>query len=594
MQFRKTGRGPSLVMVLFRPCGVRQLAALIWLSAVTCSVVTQAAQVMVSGATTLTGLLVLEDADRLVVSGVLADDARQPVAGVPLQAALSGQTAEVRFYPCDANRPNSDGLAPAGRVPSDGEPNTALLETDRLGRFCVALDKAAQGAQLTFHFAGDEHLLPSDTAVSLAPKPNQVLLSFASSELRVALNHTPQVIQVNTRAAQPSPPRTVAVTLWRTDAHTPEQLGEAVLTVIGQPAFFAVTAAQLGSPGLGELRARVENDEQSGAYEVVTKLTKTGTVKLAMQGPAEVLPPSNTWQFTVLAQPNPTAPVTGFVEVQRSGAPVVVAPLRDDGQATLRLEANMLGTAQQVTVSFVPSEPWWLTETPLLVSLPATPRRVARTAPWWAASLLLVTFFVWRAWQRPVPGRPRQAKSKPLKNIPQVIVVSAGEPQRTWSGRVLDADDGGPVPNATLRLNTVSFAERRLLAETMTDPTGWFAFGEGAVSPHPVTLTVTAVEHRPLEQQLERPAELAVRLKHRRRALISELVNWASLHQLGSRQAGVDPTPGQIAHSAFREGKGTAGAWAQSVEHAAFGDSPLDEQREGALRQQRPDPARDD
>lgn len=572
-------------MVLFRPCRVRQLAALIWLCAVTGSVLARAAQVSVSGATALTGLQVLEDAERLVVSGVLADDARQPVARAPVQAAMSGQTAEVRFYPCDA---------PAGRVPSDGEPNTALLETDPLGHFCVALDRAAQGAELTFHFAGDEHLLPSETAVSLAPKPNQVLLSFASGELRVALNHTPQVIQVNTRAARPAPPRTVAVTLWRTDTRTPEQLGEAIPTVIGQPAFFPVTAAQLGSPGLGELRARVESDEQSGAYEVVAKLTKTGTVKLTMQGPIEVSPPSNTWQFAILAQPNPTAPVAGFVEVQRAGAPVVVTPLRDNGKALLRLEANLLGAAQQVAVSFVPSEPWWLPETPLLVSLPETPHRIARTAPWWAASLLLLTFFVWRAWQRPVPGRARLPKSIPSKNTPQVIVVSGQQPQRTWSGRVLDADDGRAVPNATLKLNTVSFAEHRQLAETTTDSTGWFAFGETAGSPHAVTLSVTAREHRPLEQRLERPAELAVRLKHRRRALISELVNWAFLHKVGSRQVGVDPTPGQIAHSALREGNDTAGAWAQSIERAAFGDSPLDEQRDGTLRQQRPDPARDD
>jgi hypothetical protein len=56
----------------------------------------------------------------------------------------------------------------------------------------------------------------------------------------------------------------------------------------------------------------------------------------------------------------------------------------------------------------------------------------------------------------------------------------------------------------------------------------------------------------------------------------------------------VDPTPGQVAHIAHREGREDAGAWAQSIEHAAFGDSPVDEQRDGILRQQRPDPTAKD
>jgi hypothetical protein len=207
---------------------------------------------------------------------------------------------------------------------------------------------------------------------------------------------------------------------------------------------------------------------------------------------------------------------------------------------------------------------------------------------------LFVAFFVWRAWQRPVRGQRRPRSAKIPNNTPQVIVTSERTGQRSWSGVVLDADDDRPVANARVELRSVSFAESRVIAQTVTDLTGCFAFPENTVTTHPVTLNVTAVEHRPLEQRLERPARVAVRLKQRRRALISELVNWASLHRLGSRRPGVDPTPGQVAHIAHREGREDAGAWAQSIEHAAFGDSPVDEQRDGILRQQRPDPTAKD
>lgn len=587
MQFRKTGLAPSLVTRLFRPWGVRQAAILICLCVVHISRLCWAAKVSVSGATALVGLQVLASPDQLQVSGILQDDARQPVPAVPLQVSLSGHPAELRFYSC------TGGVAAERALESDGEPNTALLETDRLGRFCVALDKAAQGAQLAIHFAGAEHWLPSETSLSLAPRANQVVLAFSANELRVALDRPPLIIQVDTRTAQPAAPRSVPVTLWRTDLRAPQQLGEAVPAVIGQPAFFAVTADQLGAPGLGELRARVESDAQSGAYEAVAKLTKTGSVELELQGAVELLQPSGAWQFTVLARANPAGPVQGLVEVRRGGAPVTVVPVTDDGRATLKLDAKMLGAAQQLTASFVASEPWWRSPGALSIALPPAPRSVARSAPWWTVSLLVVAFFVWRAWQRPIRGPRRQPSSKVSKNVPQVIVISDASEQRSWSGLVLDADDDRPVPNARVELRSVSFAESRVIADATTDPAGGFAFPDGVVISTPVTLSVTAAEHRPLEQRLERPARVAVRLRQRRRALISELVNWASLHRLGLRRPGVDPTPGQIAHSAHREGREGA-SWAQSIEHAAFGDSPVDEQRDGTLRQQRPDPVRED
>ncbi|HEX2878079.1 MAG TPA: hypothetical protein VHO25_00955 [Polyangiaceae bacterium] len=549
------------------------------------------AQVSVSGATALVGMQVLESGDQLRVSGILQDDARQPVSTVPLQAALPGHSAEVRFFACD---PQSGNPTADSQLESDGEPNTALLETDRLGRFCLLLDKTALGAPLTFHFAGAEHLLPSEQTVQLIAKANQVLLSFASSQQRVALDRPPLVVQVDTKSAKPAAPRSVAVTLWRTDTQKPQQLGEAVTTVTGQAAFFPVTAEQLGDPGLGELRARFEGDEQSSAYEVVTKLTKTGTVTLSLQGQVESQPPSNSWQFTVLAESSPRAAIAGLLEVQRAGQPVVVTPLAENATATVRLESQLLEPRNSVTVSFVPSDPWWRSAGPLTVSLPATPRSVTHNAHWWTASLLLVAFLVWRAWQRPVRGRAPKAETGAAKNSPQVMVLSEPGPQRVWSGQVLDSDDEHPVPNALLRLSSVSFAESKLLAETTTDLSGSFAFEEQAATGHGVTLSVTAPTHRPLEQRLEGPARLAVRLKQRRRALITELVNWAAQHRLGSRRPGTDPTPGQIAHSALHEGRDAAGSWARSIEHAAFGDSPVDEQRDSSLRQRRPDPARED
>jgi hypothetical protein len=56
----------------------------------------------------------------------------------------------------------------------------------------------------------------------------------------------------------------------------------------------------------------------------------------------------------------------------------------------------------------------------------------------------------------------------------------------------------------------------------------------------------------------------------------------------------MDPTPGQIAHSAQRDGRDAASSWARSIEEAAFGDSPVDEPPDAALLHRRPDPARGD
>jgi hypothetical protein len=298
------------------------------------------------------------------------------------------------------------------------------------------------------------------------------------------------------------------------------------------------------------------------------------------------------WQLSILASSPLGSLPEGVLDLRNGAASLGASPLQQ-GKAQLLVAEEALGQSSAIEVWYVPAEPWWQGEGPLPVTLPALPVPATRPTPLAVAALLLVAFLVWRTWQSPLPKliarAAREAATRP-GGEPQMIVLG-GDPASGWSGQVVDAHDGRPLPGATVEVRATSFHPDAPPLRATTDAEGRFSVPALENPAKGATLSVAATEHRGMGRHLDGPATLLVQLVQRRRALISELVKWHDGQLPSTNRSGTDPTPGQIAVSASQRGQAAAGIWARGVEQAAFSEVAVDEQRDEDLMKGRPGPS---
>jgi hypothetical protein len=157
-----------------------------------------------------------------------------------------------------------------------------------------------------------------------------------------------------------------------------------------------------------------------------------------------------------------------------------------------------------------------------------------------------------------------------------------------WVGRVVDAHDGLPIPQAELSIIGPSFRKVEALQTADSGADGGF---ELATIPTPwpegVMLRVLAPQHATLEQALPVEGEIMIHLTTRRRALLQRLARWVD-RRGAPYKAVAEPTPGEVAAIARSHQEPMVNEWARGVEDAAYGAAPPDAAVERSLIEREP------
>jgi hypothetical protein len=163
-------------------------------------------------------------------------------------------------------------------------------------------------------------------------------------------------------------------------------------------------------------------------------------------------------------------------------------------------------------------------------------------------------------------------------------VHAARDERAAWTGRVIDAHDGAPIPRAELEIVRPGFERSDLLAHATTNEAGRFELrcderrrGD--------RLAVSSRLHATLHKGVPEFGEIEIALVLRRRALLHRLVAWAK-ERGAPFDAMPEPTPAHVARAAVGEPR--AARWAGKVERAAFGPEEVDAQMERDVDQEAP------
>jgi hypothetical protein len=273
------------------------------------------------------------------------------------------------------------------------------------------------------------------------------------------------------------------------------------------------------------------------------------------------------------------------VEAQVAGATVGIAPVRAGvANVPIRYQVSQLETLP-LTLRYLPDTPWYRPGSPLPVQLTLEPPSKIRHLPWLIAALL-AGLWVLSAWRRPLGKLDAKASlAKPPAGRPLLEVVEPSIHGHGWSGTVLDAHDGTPIAGAQLALVEPRFDKLRVLAAARTDSSGRFELPEPKESSQGTRLEVAALWHSSLVRPTPKRGHVLVQLVHRRRAVLSRLVNWAKSR--GWRKHG-EPTPGLVARTASEKARNDVEQWAGLVERAAYGPEPPGEQDEREIANREP------
>jgi hypothetical protein len=564
--------------------------------------------------------------ERFTVRGSLLDDAAKPIpeATLTLSATAEGETGLVRL---GAERCEGRGGVPKNR----GE--SIVLTSDEAGRFCVRLDvrhpnedgaphahdarvpsSGKYVAHIAFEGGGLVDGATLDVPVDLArrslslhfdPEPRVIALDVERMDLQA-------VAWLEDEESAPglrTPGAGLALTL-RDEAG--RVLSTATTDANGHARFTSIASAALGPPGRGELRVEFAGDTNVGPSAHRADIERRAKVDVIATQPTQAGVPEDGIEIRAYARlrlaatsdagDRAGAARSGAVEahawkdpatrtdVMLGAAPIedgtanvvmtfspVALPIRSDGTLPVRLryvsETPWLEPGEEATVLVAIKAPSPFRHVPLLL----------------AGAGVIVWLVLGRARQsRPRPPPPPSRATPNVAPEPRVEIVRPASPHEGWSGRVVDAHDLFPVAGAEVRIERPHFRGVDLLARTSTDTDGRFELHPDATHAAPRDgdkLVVTAPYHARLARPLPAPAELAVGIVQRKRALLDRMIAWAR-GRGRPFDATPEPTPGHV-RKAADPGSDVA-RWAESIERAAYGGEIVDAQHEAAIQQLAP------
>ena len=442
--------------------------------------------------------------------------------------------------------------------------------------------------------------LPLDLAL------RSLTLSFegaagAGGSLPLSLDEETTSIVVRAKEQDPTSGQTVtgagtnlALSLWNESGTA---LGEAT-TDDGGRGLFEVQASRLGPLGHGDLRVSFAGNTTTAPTDQSVAITRRTAVHLALKDAVDDrLPPTGVDGLKIRVAASATcAPErckdvpTGTIQVRAgpsSEAEILGAAALERGSAIVVVQFNPLGVPEgdaTLTLRYVPDAPWLEAPPDRSVVVPI------RAQGLWAHAILIAAgaaVLLWLAMAR-FPFAVRRSRRDDAARTsgvrapaPRVELVRPGDAGR-WTGRVVDAHDGGAIAGARVAIERPAFRDVQVVVEQVSNAEGAFAMRSDRTAPGD-ELVIEGPTHATVRRPLPAPGEIEVALIQRRRLLIEQLITWAK-RRGRPFDARPEPTPAHVRQAAGRlefahEQPAQAARleqWAGAVEVAAFGGSPVD------------------
>lgn len=497
----------------------------------------------------------------------LVDDTGSPMAEQTVTARAGRSTSVPSLESCG---------------PQQGQrtPQRLALVTGAGGDVCVRVIGAAPLTTIELAFEGDGLHLPTTVRAPLEGAAPASRLAFDAPSIELDLDQREQRLRLHVSGLPaPGTEQQIHLSLHEGDRERRLEAESSLRRSDGW--VITVRSDQLGPPGPARLVATLGSGTGSAVLRAESVALKLTTVQLR----AEVA--THEGESAVLqieATATGGAPTSGWVEAWLDGEVVASTPL-GGGHASLELSALPPGAAL-VSLRYRPEEPWWLPGEPFELTLERAIPRTPGRWPW----LVLIAPIAWicsRALQRPAP---RDATKKPRRRPPARATshAAAEAVPPGWTGQIVDAHDGAPIPRATVQISLPSLLAADAGATTHSDERGYFALPALARPlPEGARMRVSARLHTEVERPLPPEGRVDITMISRRRLLLRRLVRWA--RAMGTPwHRSEEPTPREIVNVALRRGEPQTARWAEAVESAAFGSTDVDMGLEAALRGQEP------
>ena len=532
--------------------------------------------------------------DDVVIRGTLRDDVGKGVAESHVAIELYEPGSAVAI-PLPAPLRCTES---AGAHEPHAAPDEYVVDTDSQGSFCLHTMLPPEPLVMKLHFAGGGLLEGTAAEVPIESQGPSMRIVFDPEPYVISLDRPTFEVALRVTAGHLDRDRREV----RLQDETGHALGHAEVDPDGR-CRIEVRTADLGTPGLGELRATLEGAARGPALSAIQVVERHARVELEIVTPNPDGVPEDGIALAVVARSSRGPVTSGAVEATLNNATVGAAELHD-GKAALTATFAMRASPAIAMVRYLPSAPWWEPGTPRTVPLAIRPATGWRHLP---AVLLALGVAAWML--RRIPAgrsatRRQESKEKPvLGNLSEVRVNARHSAHEGWTGQVRDAHDGSAIANATVSIVIAAFPGSSASngapdLTTRTDLEGLFALTPSAPVPKGALLRVRAAWHSDLERPLPEPSDLLVPMIARRRMILERLVQWGT-REWGPWKGARDPSPRQVGARAHHpaEAAVTEAAdphatavqtWARAVESAAFGPTPVDEAAEHAVRSLEP------
>ncbi len=533
----------------------------------------------------------------LEIKGQLVDESSRPFGDVPVRLWLlpsRGQPPRDIVLPtaCTPTSPHSVRPGPAAQ-------KSVIVQANDAGRFCVQLPGRAISGTVRLRFAGNDFFAAAETTLDVDSTRRSLRLGFSPEPRVLSLERPRHLIGVDTSIEAGTAPEaqegapTIRLLLQLTPQGGPAHELATSKVRAGDRALFAIESSALGGVGPARLSVVFAGSPTLQPAHLTTIIERTATVGLSLAHPVEQSDPQHGVDIVVRVRSKLGPVPSGTVEARLAGGSVGSAPVVDGSAHLVAVFDAPRGSKALLALQYLPDAPWWLPGPPIDVVAPIAPPSPWRRLPWVVAALAIMLWVV-RGWRRPARREtPQHVDPTEPPGRAAIDLVERGPARSGWRGEVRDAHEGIPIAGARVLVRIPSFGSDGIAGQAVTDDAGRFALDhvEGS-QVEGATLEVSARWHSRLVKPLVAPGHVAIALVSRRRALLDKLVGWA--RGRGQPWAGRDePTPGHVAGVAVQQSAPDVASWAHSIEQAAFGPTPPDEEVERQLGESEPRGGRD-
>jgi hypothetical protein len=354
---------------------------------------------------------------------------------------------------------------------------------------------------------------------------------------------------------------------------------------LGSTAVFSLATAELGAPGPVDLIARFAGTDSFQPAETVRRVPRTARVSVSLGRNPEPGDPESGIKLDLAVGSSRGAVSSGSVEARLAGETVGIAKVDSGTARVLARFARKADKTAELTLHYLPSEPWWTASAPLRVEVTLAPRSHWGSIAW-LVGFVGITVWLLRSWLRPARSPRATLGGLPKPRAASVIVVEADEGAAGWRGVVRDAHDEAPIRGAVVAIVVEEPEGARALARTTTSDDGTFELPD-VTADGETRFVVSARWHATLKVKLPPHGRLEVDLVTRRRQLVARFVAWAARDGHGAKGRS-EPTPGEVRQSARQARRPDVIEWANAVEVAAYGPEPVDEPAERRVLDREP------